>query len=253
MLPERIEDWTERTIVCFGAHPDDDLHAAGTFARLIQAGNQVHLVMYTDDDKGSKDRSMTAERLTAIRRQEQETAAAQLGIPVENLHWVGHGDGELEYVDPRQLCRQGAEILRRLRPDAVFSFDPGAQWEQFHKSDHRASAFSTIDAMRASQWHLYFPDLLEQGLEPHEVPVAYFYESHEPNVFIDIETTIEQKISAFCSHVSQFGRRLQAYEPEMHEEDRAGFEALIRAYTAHIGQPHGMKHAEAFRRVVNDE
>src|SRR5512139_2208238 len=102
-LPERIEEWTGRTIVCFGAHPDDDLHAAGTLAGLRRRGNDVHLVMYTNDDKGSRDRSMTAKRLAKIRRAEQEAAARCLDIPLGNLHWLGHRDGELEYVDRRVL------------------------------------------------------------------------------------------------------------------------------------------------------
>lgn len=248
MLPERIEEWRERTVVCFGAHPDDDLHAAGTFACLTDAGNRVHLVMYTNDDKGSYDRSMTGERLARIRRAEQEAAARCVGVPSEHLHWLGHRDGELEYVEPRLLTRQVTAAIRRLRPDAIFSFDPGARFEQFHKSDHRAAAFITVDAIRAAQWHLYFPELLDEGLEPVRVPVCYFFDTHEPDYFVDIAATVDRKIEAFCSHVSQFGRRVHAYEPEMHPEDRARFEQAIRAYTASVGKPHGLAHAEGFRR-----
>lgn len=251
MLPERIEDWQERTVICFGAHPDDDLHAAGTFARLRAAGNDIHLVIYTNDDKGSHDRSMTGERLARIRRAEQEAAASCLGIPVEHLHWLGHRDGELEYVDRRLLVKQVTAVIRRLRPDAVFSFDPGARFEQWHKSDHRSAAFVTADALRASPWHLYFPELLDEGLEPHEVPVCFFFESHEPNYHVDISDTIGAKTRAFCSHVSQFGRRVDRYEPEMHPEDRAGFEKLVPGYCAHVGQAAGLRFAEAFRRTTD--
>ncbi len=248
MLPERIEDWTGRCIVCFGAHPDDDLHAAGTFARLIAAGNSVHLVMYTNDDKGSRDRSMTGERLIEIRRAEQSEAAGAVGIPIENLHWMGHPDGELEYVDRRQLCREATILIRRLRPDAIFSFDPGAQFEQLHKSDHRSAAFNTLDAIRAARWHLYFPELLAEGLEPHDVSVCFYFESHEPNYFVDIEPTLQAKIQAFCAHVSQFGRRQDTYAPDLHADDRAAFERAIPAYCAGIGAPHSLAYAEAFRR-----
>ena len=233
MLPERIEEWTGRTVVCFGAHTDDDLHAAGTFARLAAAGNAVHLVMYTDDDKGSLDRSMTSARLTQIRRREQESAARALGILPENLHWLGHGDGELEYVDRRELCREAAALLRHLRPDAVFSFDPGTHWEQWHKSDHRSAAQNTMDAIRAARWHLYFPELLEAGK-------ILVYSIDGP-----------AKIEAFCAHVSQFGRRLYKYEPELHPEDRAAFDTAIRDYTASVGAPHGLAFAEAFRRLTD--
>jgi LmbE family N-acetylglucosaminyl deacetylase len=248
-LSERLEDWTGRTIVCFGAHPDDDLHAAGTLARLRRAGNDVHLVMYTNDDKGSRDRSMTGRRLAKIRRAEQEAAAVCMDIRKGNLHWLGHRDGELEYVDKRLLVRQVTAVIRRLSPHAIFSFDPGARFEQFHKSDHRAAAFVTVDAVRAAPWHLYFPELLEDGLEPWQVPSCYFFDSHEPNYWVDISATIDAKIEAFCSHVSQFGRRVDAYEPTLHPDDRAGFERAIRAYTASVGQPHGFAHAEAFRRA----
>jgi len=247
-LPERIEEWTGRTIVCFGAHPDDDLHAAGTLAGLRRRGNDVHLVMYTNDDKGSRDRSMTGKRLAKIRRAEQEAAAHCLGIPLGNLHWLGYRDGELEYADRRVLVEQVTALIRRLSPHAIFSFDPGGRFEQFHKSDHRAAAFATVDGIRAAHWHLYFPELLDEGLEPWDVPVCFFFDSQEPNVWVDISSTIDEKIEAFCSHVSQFGRRVDAYEPTMHPDDRANFERAIRAYTASVGEPKGMKHAEAFRR-----
>jgi LmbE family N-acetylglucosaminyl deacetylase len=106
----------------------------------------------------------------------------------------------------------------------------------------------TVDAIRAAQWHLYFPELLTEGLEPYDVPVCFFFDSHEPNYFVDISATIDRKIAAFCSHVSQFGRRVHRYEPEMHPDDRALFEKGIRAYCAEAGKPHGMAYAEAFRR-----
>jgi LmbE family N-acetylglucosaminyl deacetylase len=251
MSSDRVEDWSGRTVACFGAHPDDDLHAAGTFARLVRAGNAVHLVIYTNDDKGSRDRSMTGERLARIRRAEQEAAAACLGIPKQNLHWLGHRDGELEYVDRRLLVRQVTATIRRLRPDALFSFDPGARFEQWHKSDHRSAAFVTADAVRAAPWHLYFPELLDDGLEPFEVPVCFFYDSHEPNYFVDVSDTLQAKIDAFCCHVSQFGRRQAAYQPELHPDDRAGFERAIRAHCAKLGEPQGMAAAEAFRRSTD--
>lgn len=251
MPSERIEDWSGRTIACFGAHPDDDLHAAGTFARLVRAGNDVHLVMYTNDDKGSRDRTMTGERLARIRRAEQEAAAACVGIPKQNLHWLGHRDGELEYVDRRLLVKQVTAAIRRLRPDALFSFDPGARFEQWHKSDHRSAAFVTVDAVRAAPWHLYFPELLDEGLEPFEVPVCFFYDSREPNYFVDVSAEIDAKIAAFCSHVSQFGRRQAAYEPGLHPEDRSRFERAIRAHCAAVGMPHGLAFAEAFRRSTD--
>ena len=96
-----------------------------------------------------------------------------------------------------------------------------------------------------------FPELLEQGLDPHHVPVCFFFDSHEPDYFVDISSTLDAKVEAFCSHVSQFGRRQQEYAPDLHPDDREAFERAIRAYTASIGAPQGLAHAEAFRRELD--
>ena len=42
-----------------------------------------------------------------------------------------------------------------------------------HKTDHRMAAMNTIDAIRAAEWHLYFPNQrLHDGLEPWYVPAG---------------------------------------------------------------------------------
>ena len=58
----------------------------------------------------------------------------------------------LEYVDRRELTKQVAREIRRHRPDAVLSIDPGAPYEQWHKSDHRSGAVITADAPDRPLW-----------------------------------------------------------------------------------------------------
>ena len=58
------------------AHPDDaESLAAGTVAKLAQAGTQVAYCIATNGEKGSGDRTMTPERLATIRQEEQRCAA----------------------------------------------------------------------------------------------------------------------------------------------------------------------------------
>ena len=70
---ERIETWHGKKILVFTPHPDDDTWGCGgTLALLAKNGNQVRIVIYTNDDKGSFDLEMTSERLARIRKAEEE-------------------------------------------------------------------------------------------------------------------------------------------------------------------------------------
>ena len=100
-------------MLVFSPHPDDDMFTcAGTLARLADNGNNVHVVVYSSGNAGSRDPSMTGERLAKIRRGEEERALGILGVPEENLIWMGYDDGMMEYVDARELTRAAAAEIR---------------------------------------------------------------------------------------------------------------------------------------------
>ena len=49
---------------------------------------------------------------------------------------------------------------------SVLAPDPGSEYVRWHKTDHRMAANNTLDAIRAAEWHLYFPNQrLHEGLE----------------------------------------------------------------------------------------
>ena len=122
----RVETWSGKTVMVVTPHPDDDTFGCGGILAILAAnGNEIIIMIYTNDDKGSRDPDMTSERLARIRKQEEENACAILGIPKENIVWLGLGDGMLEYVDRRELTQQVAREIRKYRPDALFSIDPG--------------------------------------------------------------------------------------------------------------------------------
>lgn len=210
---DRVENWEGKTILVVTPHPDDETFSAGgTLALMARRGNNIQILIYTNDNAGSRDPTMTRERLADIRRQEEEDACRLLGIPRENITWLGYDDGMLEYVDPRELTKQVAREIRRHRPDAVFSLDPGAPSEQWHKSDHRAGALITVDAMRAAAWRLYFPELEAEGFAAHEVPVAFLFYSNQPNYTVDIEEVGLTKARAAAAHTSQWGELVDKYD-----------------------------------------
>jgi LmbE family N-acetylglucosaminyl deacetylase len=246
---DRIEQWQGKKILVVTPHPDDETFTSGgTLALLAERGNEIHVVIYTTDNAGSRDPEMTHERLAAIRKAEEEAACTILGIPTSNITWLGHDDGMLEYVDRRELTKQVAREIRRVRPDALFSVDPGAPYEQYHKSDHRSAAVITADAIRAARWRLYFPELDRAGLEAYSVPLVFFYYSANPNYTVDISAVAERKAHAAAAHNSQFGSLVDKYDETLITEQQ--LDELAKSILSRAQRENG-RVVERFRRSEN--
>jgi LmbE family N-acetylglucosaminyl deacetylase len=245
--PSRLEEMKGKTIVLFTPHPDDDTFCcAGTLSILVKNKNKVHIVIYTNDDKGSYDPEMTSERLARIRQAEEEQACRIIGIPKANIFWLQYHDGMLEYANTRDLVEQVTGIIRKYRPDAALSIDPGSEYVRWHKTDHRMAAMNTIDAIRAAEWHLYCPNQrLHDGLEPWKVPQEFFFyvTEKDANYFVNIDGEVETKLNAAAAHVSQFAPSIDHYRPDW---DPATLEKLKTGMRARIMKKDGHS-VEAFR------
>jgi len=231
--PMQLEKMQGKTILLFTPHPDDDTFCcAGTLALLAKGGNNIQIVIYTNDDKGSYDPEMTSERLARIRMAEEEQACRVIGIPKANIHWLEYHDGMLEYANPRDLVEEVTKIIRRYRPEVVMSIDPGSEGVRWHKTDHRMAANNTADAIRAAEWHLYFPNQrLHDGLQPWKVPVeAYFYVTEkDANYWVNIDSVADLKLDAALAHVSQWEPSITKYradwDPQVREKLKQGLKA----------------------------
>jgi LmbE family N-acetylglucosaminyl deacetylase len=219
----RLENLQNKTVLIFTPHPDDDVFGAGgTIALLNRNHNKLYVVVYTNDDKGSYDPEMTSQRLAQIRKAEQEASESLLGTPKENISWMGYDDGMLEYAPQPKLTEEATAIIRRIRPQVLLSVDPGEWYERWHKTDHRMAAFNTVDAVRAAEFWLYFPNQkLEQGLEPYKVSEMYFFypSPQEANYFVNIDNVAELKFEAAAKQVSQFEPAVNKYRPDWTPED----------------------------------
>jgi LmbE family N-acetylglucosaminyl deacetylase len=246
----RLEDVHDQTILVFTPHPDDELFGAGgTIALLNRKHNQVWVALYTNDNKGSYDLEMSSERLARIRKAEEEAAEAALGTPKEKIIWMGYDDGMLEYAPQPKLVEETTALIRRIRPHIVLSIDPGEWYERWHKTDHRMAAFNTIDAVRAAEFWLYFPNqLLQQNLQPYNVPLMYFFYAapQEANYWVNIDGVLETKLEAASKHVSQFEPAIHKYRPDWDP-------AALTAMRAELQKAQSRKdghYVEAFRRAT---
>src|SRR6266704_1750278 len=101
---ERMTDPIRRVLM-ITAHPDDcEFGAGGTVAKFVKEGKDVALVVVTNGDKGSSDRTMTSPRLAEIRAEEQRNASRTLGV--DQVTFLGYPDGEVEdmqWQDPHVM------------------------------------------------------------------------------------------------------------------------------------------------------
>jgi LmbE family N-acetylglucosaminyl deacetylase len=221
-----VADWTGKTIMLVGAHPDDDSMSQGTLAMLKAHGNDVWIVLLTSGNVGTQDPDMSRWELATIRRQEELAALADVGIPEDRYINLGYDDGLLEFQDEKEVVEKLVRLIRKIRPDVLFSFDPGPTYRRWHKSDHRAASYLTADATRVAMWRLLFEgQIIHEGLKEYRIPEFMFYDSPEPNTWVDISDYAEAKARARTRYVSQFGPGWEKYEgPDRTPEEQAAAE-----------------------------
>lgn len=246
--PDDITKWKNKTIMWVGPHQDDESGSLGTLSLLKSNGNKIIMVWYTTGNKGSRDLEMSSERLASIRKVESENACREMGITPEGdtFIWLGYDDGMLEYVPALELTEKVCKLVRMYRPDALFTMDPGTNWMKWHKTDHRASAFITLDAARAAAYFLYFPShYTHEKLQPFTVTDFFFYNSGETNHQIDITAVSDKKIRSRAWYVSQFGEGNFKYVGP--EPDQESLNNLLKRNAEKITK--GDKIYENFRRL----
>ncbi len=218
-----VQQWEGKTILLIGAHPDDDAYSMGTLAMLNANGNQVYIAILTTGNVGTLDPDLGMVDLALIRKQEEQAALAVLGIPGDHYINLGYDDGMLEFEDQKAVVSELVRVIRKVRPQVIFAFDPGKGGQRWHKADHRAAALLAADAARAAMWPLMFQgQITVEGLKAHTVEEYLLYDSAEKdkNTWVDISAYKEKKVEAMSRYVSQWSSGWYDYKgPELTEEE----------------------------------
>lgn len=241
--PPTVEPPAPRRVMSIHAHPDDqEFTVGGTLAKWARAGSAIVSVCVTSGQGGSNrhtPQDMTRAALGPIREAEQRSACRVLGI--EEVLFLGYEDGVLEATIG--LRRDLARLIRRHRPEVVVCGDPTVRYygsTYMNHPDHRAAADAALDAVFPSAGtRLIFPELLAEGLEPHEVREVYIHGAERPDTFVDIGEVLPVKLAALREHRTQMGN----WDPA----------EMITEWAREQGIKHGIEAAEAYRRMVLQE
>ena len=219
------------------AHPDDaEFGCSATVAKWCRESMEVVYVIVTDGSKGTPDRETTPEQLARMRKHEQMDAAKILGL--KGVAFLGYPDA---YLQPTlELRKDIVREIRRFRHDVLITTSPvrtltGTNY--LGHPDHFAAGEATLSAVYpAARDHLTFPELLQEGLEPHKVREVWIIGHDHPDHWVDVTETLDTAIRALKAHVSQIR------DPEV--------DVRMRAWRTEAGAEHGVKYAETFKRFV---
>jgi len=219
------------------AHPDDaEFGCSGTVAKWCRLGWEVVYVLCTDGSKGTSDREVSSEKLIEVRKREQIDAGKVLGL--KDVMFLGYPDG---YLQPTlELRKDISREIRRWKPDVLITTNPRRDLlggGYIGHPDHFAAGEAALSAVYpAARDHLTFPDLLEEGFEPHKVREVWI------NMFGDAadrfnpleEVDVDTSIRALYAHVSQ-----------IKDPEESG--KWMRQRRKELGQKVGAEYAEAFK------
>lgn len=218
-------------VLAVGAHPDDlEILCSGTLARFALAGHRVVMAHACLGDKGHG--LIAAEELGPLRDSEAAAAAAVIGAEARSLACL---DCEL-YVE-HAVAGRFIDLIRSVQPDLIITHHPS----DYH-ADHRAVSKLVVDASFSAGLVNYvteFPAITN-------TPSVYFMDTlagidFEPQEFVDITATMEQKLAAMMRHASQI-----SWLRDHHATD---IEDFIRTVAHFRGLQCGVRYAEGFQRL----
>ena len=234
------KEFIPKSAMSIHAHPDDqDFSIAGTLAKWAKAGCSITSVIITSGDSGSNDPSKSASyksELASLREGEQRAANEVLGIGT--TVFLRYPDGEL--VASLQLRKDLTRLIRMHKPEVVLTGDPSGWFygnEYINHPDHRAAAeAATYAVFPSAGTRMIFPDLLDEGLQPHNVKRLFIHGHEKADTWIDITDTLQTKITALKKHVSQV---------DTHDVDK-----WIMQWAEEEGKEKGLKYAESYLVMI---
>jgi LmbE family N-acetylglucosaminyl deacetylase len=173
-----------KSILVFCAHEDDEIGHGGLARAAVENHIPIHYVYFTSGDAGSCDRyyqhsCSPAEALNfgALRMDEARAAVGHLGVPRDDIHFLGLPDGgsgkiwynhrkaTSPYLDPLlavdhapyedlerpnlpyardSVVEAVKEIIKRSAPDVIYAAHPPDP----RHIDHRVNAYFTVKALQ---------------------------------------------------------------------------------------------------------
>jgi N-acetylglucosamine malate deacetylase 1 len=169
----------KRSIVAFGAHPDDiEIGMGGTVAKLVGLGYDVNLVVATLPN-------FVATDTKEDRRRESTMSAKVMGCKAPEFLDLAPD----EVIVGRKFVTLIDKLIKKYEPEAVFT-----QWIGDSHQDHQALTRAVIAASR---------DMDNLFMYETTIPGGITENAFRPQLFVDVTQTLDTKRSALDCFDSQ--------------------------------------------------
>jgi len=223
-----------RRVLCVVAHPDDvEYGVSSAVAAWTAQGVDVAYLLLTRGEAGMD--SSPPERTAQLRTEEQIAGSRAVGVA--EVEFLDHRDGVLEYS--LGLRRDISRVIRRRQPDAVVA----GSWEietavGLNQADHRVAGLAAVDALRDAANRWVFPELLDEGLQPHSARWLLVGGDPRPTHGVDVTgEPLERGIASLEAH-AQYLAGIPGHPPPR---------PMITGITRLQGRAMGVPHAVLFR------
>ncbi len=150
------------------AHPDDETFGmGGTLAYYARNGVQVNLICATKGEVGEVDEQYLKGFKSIGELREHELCCAADALGLKKVYFLGYRDSgmpnsthnqhpdALINADEKKVAKRIAELIRRIQPQVVLTFDPlGGYMHPDHIAVHRA----TVEAFHMANDPNFFID-----------------------------------------------------------------------------------------------
>ena len=173
-------------ILALGAHHDDlELGCGGTLNKLSKQGHKVYTYTATDSEFKSHTGQLVRNKNHIY--EEQKKASAILGV--EKFF---NGSFKIHELSNNDLLRKELLLLAdKVNPDLIFT-----HWHEDIHHDHRELSIASITALKHVKNILMYQ--------------SNYYKSFgcfNPNIYVDITNSFQQKVEAFRCYKSEYERR----------------------------------------------
>ncbi|RFU18873.1 PIG-L deacetylase family protein [Geodermatophilus marinus] len=221
-------------VLCVVAHPDDvEYGTSSAVAAWTARGIDVSYLLLSRGEAGMD--ACPPDRTRELRTREQLRAAEAVGV--SEVVFLDHPDGVLEYG--LGLRRDIARVIRGSRPDAVLIGSWDVEFAAgLNQADHRVAGLAALDAVRDAGNRWVFPELLDEGLEPHAARWLLVGGDPRPTHGVDVSgEPLERGIASLEAH-GEYLAGIPGHPPPR---------LMITGITALQGRAMGVPHAVLLR------
>jgi len=220
-------------VLVVAAHPDDELlGCGGTAARLAREGHSVYMAILGE---GITSRSAKREDADALALEKLRACSHQvadlLGVKQLTLH--GLPDNRFDSLPLLDVIKIVEELIQRWHPAAVYTHH-GADLNVDHQVVSRAVLTASRPADGQPVNELYMFEIASST----EWAFQQISPAFRPNVFVDIESTLNLKLEG-----------MKLYESEARKFPHPRSPEALTAIAQRWGSVVGRKAAEAFEAV----